>query len=135
MADVEGGCQCGAVHYAVAGQPVVTALCHCTSCRHAHAAPVVAWAMFREAQLSYGKAAPTAYESSPGVKRWFCSACGTQLAYTAGALPGFVDVAIGSLDRPDLMPPALHIWDAERLPWMKLADGLPVHAGFPPGPV
>jgi hypothetical protein len=134
MATLEGGCQCGAVRYQVSGQPVMTALCHCTLCRRAHAAPAVAWAMFQEAQHRYSKGAPAAYASSPAARRWFCAACGTQLGFTAEYIPGLVDISIGSLDRPDLVPPALHYWDAERLPWMKFADGLPVHAAFPPPP-
>lgn len=38
---LEGGCQCGSVRYRITGDPVMTALCHCTMCRRANAAPAV----------------------------------------------------------------------------------------------
>ena len=34
-----GGCQCGRVRYEADGDPVMVALCHCTMCRRANAAP------------------------------------------------------------------------------------------------
>ena len=45
----EGGCLCGATRYVVQGDPVVVALCHCSMCRRAAGAPVVAWAIHRRA--------------------------------------------------------------------------------------
>ena len=63
---LEGGCQCGAVRYRVSGEPVMAALCHCTMCRRANAAPAVAWAMFQESQVAFLKDRPATYASSPG---------------------------------------------------------------------
>ncbi len=132
--DLVGGCQCGAVRYRISGEPVVTAMCHCSTCRRAHAAPAVAWAMYAQAQVSFSKEMPTAYESSPGARRSFCGRCGTQIAFTGDMLPGLIDIAIGSLDDPARMAPAVHIWDSKRLPWMQLADDLPRFPEFPPTP-
>ena len=50
---LKGGCQCGAVRYETAGAPVVVAICHCSMCRRANAAPAVAWAMLQEAQVTF----------------------------------------------------------------------------------
>jgi hypothetical protein len=127
-----GGCQCGAVRYAVDGAPVLTALCHCTMCRRANAAPVVAWAMFREEQVRFVAGKPTFHASSREAKRGFCGTCGTQISFTASFIPGLIDITIGSLDRPDAVPPALHYWDSKRLPWLHVADGLPRYPEFPP---
>jgi hypothetical protein len=131
---LEGGCQCGAVRYAIEGAPLLTALCHCSMCRRASAAPAVAWAMFAESQVRFTGAPPAAYASSPEGRRRFCSACGTQIAFTASYIPGLVDITIGSLDRPEAVPPSLHYWDSRRLPWLEIADGLPRHPEFPPPP-
>ena len=120
-----GGCQCGAVRYAIDGAPVFTALCHCTMCRRANAAPAVAWAMFQEKQVRFVTGAPSLYASSPEAKRGFCGKCGTQISFTASFIPGLIDITIGSLDKPEAVPPALHYWDSKRLPWLHVADGLP----------
>lgn len=129
---LEGGCQCGAVRYAISGAPLLTALCHCTMCRRANAAPAVAWAMYKAEQVEFTKRKPAEFASSPEARRGFCAACGTPICFTASFLPGLIDITIGSLDQPQAVPPALHYWDKERLPWLKFADGLPVHPELPP---
>lgn len=126
-----GGCQCGNVRYHISGEPIMAAVCHCTMCRRASAAPLVAWAMFTKSQLQFTKHPPKAYASSPGVERGFCANCGTQISFTASFIPGLIDITLGSLDHPDAIKPELHYWYAEHLAWVELADGLPRHTEFP----
>ncbi len=101
-------------------------------CRRAHAAPAVAWAMYRENQVAFAKAKPAVYASSPEARRGFCPSCGTQISFAASFIPGLIDLAIGSLDRPEDLPPRLHYWETRRLPWLKIEDGLPRYPEFPP---
>ncbi|MCW3479371.1 GFA family protein [Neisseriaceae bacterium JH1-16] len=129
---LEGGCQCGSIRYRLSGAPLLAALCHCSMCRRASAAPAVAWAMYEQGQLEFESAELTVYESSPGALRGFCPRCGTQISFRADYLPGLVDITIGSLDDPAKVEPTFHYWDAERLPWVEFADRLPRHAEFPP---
>ncbi len=129
---LEGGCQCGSVRYRITGSPALSALCHCSMCRRANAAPAVAWAMYQESQVTFLAGTPTAYESSPGARRSFCPRCGTQICFTAEYIPGLIDIAVGSLDDPGQVPPALHYWESMRLPWMHFSDQLPRYPGFPP---
>ena len=129
---LEGGCQCGAVRYRIDGSPALAALCHCSMCRRAHAAPAVAWAMYQRSQVSFTGEPPTTYESSPGAQRAFCPRCGTQISFTAEYIPGHIDIAVGSLDDPSRVPPTLHYWESTRLPWVHFADALPRYAEFPP---
>lgn len=129
---LEGGCQCGAIRYRVAGEPVMSALCHCSMCRRANSAPAVAWAMYAEDQVEFLKARPAVYESSPGCRRGFCARCGSQISFTAEYIPGLIDIAIGSLDEPERVPPAFHYWDSTRLSWLQVADELPRYPEFPP---
>lgn len=96
------------------------------------AAPVMAWVMFREDQVTFLKGSPTIHESSPGVRRGFCSCCGTQLSYQADFIPGLIDLTIGSLDEPERVPPQFHSWNSTRLSWLHIDDGLTRHAEFPP---
>lgn len=128
---LEGGCQCGQVRYRIEGEPVMAALCHCSMCRRANAAPVVGWTMFPDSQVRFLAGEPTIYESSPGCRRGFCARCGTQICFTADFLPGLIDITTGSLDEPARMPPTLHFWDSKRLPWMHFADDLPKFPELP----
>ena len=127
-----GGCQCGAVRYDVQGDPVVVAICHCSMCRRANAAPAVAWAMFQEGQVRFTKNLPTTYSSSAPARRGFCGVCGTPISFTAEYIPGLIDLTVGSFDHPEALMPSLHYWDSKRLPLMKSADDLPKHPEFPP---
>lgn len=131
MTDHTGGCQCGKVRYSVSGEAIVVALCHCSMCRRANAAPAVAWAMFAQDQVRF-EGEPKTYRSSPAAMRGFCAECGTQLCFTAEYIPGLIDLTVGSFDRPESLPPTLHYWDSKRLPWAQFADDLPRHAEFPP---
>ena len=129
---LEGGCRCRAVRYRIRGDVILSAVCHCESCRRAHAAPAVAWAMFRSSQFEPTAGEQAIHESSPGVRRGFCARCGTQMSFTADYMPGLIDIATGSLDAPELMPPTFHYWESKRLPWLRFDDGLPRYAEFPP---
>jgi hypothetical protein len=130
--ELSGGCQCGAIRYRVNGEPAMAAICHCSMCRRAHAAPAVAWAMFPEDRFTLAAGTLAVYASSPGAQRCFCARCGTQIVFRADFLPGLIDVAIGSLDRPEAIAPSFHYWDSRRLPWVEFADGLPRYPELPP---
>lgn len=128
----EGGCQCGTIRYRLTGDPVMAAICHCSMCRRANAAPAVAWAMFREPQVAFIGGTLSLYESSSGARRGFCARCGTQISFSADYIPGLIDITIGSLDHPEAVAPSLHYWDSKRLPWMQFADQLAKYPEFPP---
>jgi hypothetical protein len=131
-AELEGGCQCGAVRYAVRGAPLLAAICHCTMCRRASAAPAVAWAMFAQDQMRFTRGPPAIYASSPEAQRGFCATCGTQISFMASFIPGLIDITIGSLDQPEAITPTLHYWHDKRLSWVRFDDGLPRYPEFPP---
>ena len=130
--NIKGGCQCGAVRYEVTGAPLMAAICHCTMCRRANAAPAVAWALFEESKVTFTRALPKRYASSEDASRGFCEACGTPISFTATYIPGLIDLTIGSMDQPDAVTPEFHYWHSEHLAWAEFADDRPRHAGFPP---
>jgi hypothetical protein len=129
---VTGGCQCGEIRYSISGAPLLAAICHCTMCRRANAAPAVAWAMYQEDQVTFHQGEPKEYRSSPEATRGFCQHCGTQISFRAAYIPGLVDITIGSLDNPNAVKPDLHYWYSEHLSWVAFADTLPKHPEFPP---
>ena len=129
---LQGGCQCGAVRYEITGAPIVAALCHCSMCRRANAAPAVAWAMYQQAQVRFLANEPALYRSSPDATRGFCARCGTQISFVASYIPGLVDITIGSMDRPDDVPPAFQYWDSKRVSWLHLAGPPESYPELPP---
>ncbi len=128
---MEGGCQCGAIRYALEGEPIDTVVCHCSRCRRAHGAPAVAWTMFPKERVRLAGDVLRRYASSPGSERGFCPKCGTQITFEADYMPGLVDVAVGTLDDPERVRPSLHCWTSSGLSWAEFADGLPRHPEFP----
>ncbi|RZK03236.1 MAG: GFA family protein [Novosphingobium sp.] len=130
----KGRCHCGAISYAVGGEPVYHALCHCSDCRRATGAPGVSWALFaREAVTIAGE--PKAYASSEQARRHFCGDCGTSLFYTnESVFPGQIDVQSATLDDPGVLPLQCHIQTAERIVWMEHPQDLPQFERYPAGP-
>lgn len=129
---LSGGCHCGAVRYEVSGTPHHVALCHCTDCRRASGAPMVAWAAFPDDKLRVTAGHPKTRNSSGESMRSFCGDCGTGLWFrNAGALPGLVDIQSATLDDPGALPPQAHIQVAERIGWMADAHRLPEFARYP----
>ena len=123
--EIEGGCHCGAVRYAIAGVRA-SMVCHCGTCRRVSGAPVVAWVSVAAGDYRVTRGAPASYASSPGVIRSFCALCGAQLTYASA--PGEIDVTTASLDDPDAFPPTHHSWLSHDIAWVRFGDGLP---GFP----
>ena len=68
------------------------------------------------------------FASSPGVERGFCAACGTPLTYESDRFPGETHFYISTLDDPQSLPPAFHVFYEERIGWLEIADNLPRHA-------
>eukprot|EP00884_Botryococcus_braunii_P016898 jgi/Botrbrau1/3892/Bobra.0183s0113.1 len=128
---LKGGCLCGLVRYEVTGEPSEDAtLCHCRMCQRSCGAPAVAWVTFPEEALEVVEGETKQYASSEKGVRDFCPTCGSQLffRYTVPPPPGkppSVDIVTTSLDDPDVLPPALHIFCSSARPWLRLADDLP----------
>ncbi|HEY1582381.1 MAG TPA: GFA family protein [Chthoniobacterales bacterium] len=128
---IAGGCLCGAIRYEADGVPYHITHCHCEDCRRSAGAPFVTWASFRLAdfRLTRGAMRELAFA---GRLRSFCSDCGTSLAFRSSRESDEIDLTVASFDHPEVVVPADHIWVEDRLPWIKLADGLPAHEQIRP---
>jgi hypothetical protein len=127
-----GGCLCGAVRYEVRGPLRAIMICHCVECRrwagHAWAATAA-----RKADLEiHGDvvwfASP---QSQYHADRGICGRCGASLFWRA---PGRdrVSIGAGTLDDPDGLPIAAHIWTEQAADWERPPEGIPAYpSGYP----
>ena len=127
-----GGCLCGAVRYETTGESFQVQHCHCHTCRKHNGGPLVTLAGFTAEQVRFSGAARKIYESSPGVGRAFCGACGTPLTWEGdgGDLGPIVELHISTFDDPAALVPTVHSFYPERIPWFDVADDLPRYEGF-----
>jgi hypothetical protein len=127
----DGGCLCGAVRYKLRGALKYAGHCHCRSCQKAIGAGFVTWAGVKKENFEVIEGRLKVCETSPGVERGFCDACGTSLTYVAEeGWPGLVSVTAATLDDPAFAEPTVHVYVAHRQPWVKLDDGLPTFERF-----
>ena len=124
---ITGGCQCGAVRYALHAVPGNTHFCHCRMCQRAVGGPFAAFTGLPRAQIEWTRGEPAFFQSSSVAKRGFCRDCGTPLSFAYDRSDRF-SVTIGSLDHPETVPIARHYGVESKMPWLKLCDGLPEEA-------
>jgi len=130
-----GGCLCGAIRYAIEGDPVAYYLCHCTDCQHASGGAYAACAMVREDDFRLLRGEPRRFErradSGNIVVRAFCGDCGSQLFSIGPSRPGSRVVRVGTLDDTRRSEPQLHIWVDSALRWAIPPDDAPRYAKSP----
>lgn len=121
---ITGGCQCGAVRYAIDAPLEKIHLCHCRMCQRATGNAFAALAGTPKTALRWTRGAPRLYASSSLAVRGFCADCGTPLSFAYHEAARLY-VTLGSLDDPAAAVPAVHYGIESQLPWLRLADGLP----------
>ena len=128
MMVIEGGCFCGAIRYRAEEHTDSVAHCHCRHCRAASGATLMTWVEVPRSAFVWVDEEPAAYvhesDWKTSVTRRFCARCGTSLTYERDG-SDFLDVAVGSLDDPNSVTPAHHVYDASRIGWFEVADQLP----------
>jgi hypothetical protein len=93
-------------------------------CQKATGGVFAALCMVNKADLSWTRGEPSYYASSTVAARGFCAACGTPLTF-AYTDTDRMEVTTGSLDDPWSVGLVEHFGVESRMPWLKLADGLP----------
>ena len=126
MADVRitGGCQCGAVRYALHEAPAKPQICHCRMCQKAFGsffAPL-AEVPLDAFELTRGKLA--IFMSSGETERGFCRDCGTPLTlHDVGS--SIIEFSLGSLDAPEALRPQSQFGIESRVSWFAALAALP----------
>ena len=110
----EGGCGCGAVRFSVRGKPVRAGLCHCLTCRKAHASAFNPFLVFAPDQVDV-RGELTEWRSSPKYVRRFCAICGSPVC---GGDGDEIEISLGSFDEPGQFEPEYELWVIRREPWL-----------------
>lgn len=116
---ITGGCYCGAIRYRIDQRPNYSEICYCSNCRRAIGAHVTSWVRVRSTSFALLHGELSRYRTDTGAWRTFCGTCGTSLTYQSDEQEreGNLYVTLGSLDRPDLLPPTHHSYEDEMLAW------------------
>lgn len=122
-----GGCQCGAVRFAIHAEPLDSYICHCRMCQKQFGnvcAPLIDVGL-EAFELTRGEIAR--FMSSELGSRGFCRDCGTPLTYHFAHTPT-VSVAIGALDEHWRFEPRAQYGVEAREPWFERLAELPSSA-------
>ncbi|KAJ3159065.1 hypothetical protein HDU86_001964 [Geranomyces michiganensis] len=144
-----GGCHCGANRYTIPATakafeipefasfkspeprfPDFVCHCHCRDCRLSVGSLSVAQVCNRTDAFTWTKReALKDYQSSPNVKRSFCSNCGTSLTYQANG-EDWMTFLIGTLDKPGRVDAKSHTHGESMIQTFERSDAhLPVYDG------
>jgi hypothetical protein len=119
-----GGCQCGAVRYALYAEPDSADICHCRMCQKAMGNLFMATAGVARQDFAWTKGAPATWQSSQIAERAFCAACGTPLSFRYLSRER-ISVTTGSLDQPARARPTHQLGIESRVPWFDEIAALP----------
>jgi hypothetical protein len=119
-----GGCQCGAVRFAVTAPPTRISICHCRMCQKASGAPFASFADIEKSNFAWTRGKPSAFRSSSIAERDFCASCGTPLSFRR--IDGErIEIMTGAFDRPDRVIPTRQFGTESRLGWVVGIANLP----------
>lgn len=126
MSDVRitGGCQCGAVRYAVHETPYQVGICHCRMCQKATGAPFMSSFTVKKTNLEWTRGEPGSFNSSVNMLRGFCRDCGTPL-FNNWMPSDVIHLTIGSLDDPASVRPEAQMGVESRVAWFADIVALP----------
>jgi len=135
MANITGGCLCGAVRYTATGEAAFAGNCHCRDCRRvAGSAYMPVLAHPRAAVRVTGMVNYFKRKSDSGQFSYegFCSECGSRLVAHADSLPGMFFIQAGSLDEPNLYKPQFDMYTSSAARWDLIDPALPKFERMPP---
>ncbi len=131
---LKGSCLCGAVRYEVDRLDMPIGHCHCLTCRKAHAAAfaTTAGVMREHFRWTGGEDRLSAFYSSPGKLRRFCSVCGSHLIAERPTDPHVI-LRVATLDDDPGMKPTMHIWTSHDVPWLSDDETVLAYPEWPAG--
>lgn len=121
-----GGCQCGAVRYAMYISAVEKPhVCHCRMCQRATGGLFAALAGCAKGDLEWTRGKPAFFQSSSLAKRGYCRDCGTPLSFSYDQPEARFYVTIGSLDNPELAAIEIQYGIESKISWVEFCEAVP----------
>ena len=134
---MEGGCVCSAVRYRMDGPPLIVHCCHCSWCQRETGSAFALNALVEadRVHLLSGDIEEILTPSASGAGQRICRCSRCKVAvWSRYAMPDIGDrvnfIRVGTLDRPGLLPPDVHIFTASALPWVSLDGDAPVFSDY-----
>ncbi len=129
MADLAGGCSCGAVRYRLLSSPMFVNCCHCKDCQRQTGSAFVINAIIETARIEKlsGEPVPVRVPADSGRPHdiYRCPKCQIALWSDYGGRPAIRFVRVGTLDEPSCLAPNAHIFTRSKLPWVELSKDIP----------
>ena len=119
-----GGCQCGAIRFALSAPPKKVSICHCRMCQKASGAPFASFAEIEKSEFAWTRGKPAAFRSSTIAMRDYCKDCGTPLSFRRIDGPR-IEIMTGAFDRPDRVVPIQQFGTESRLGWVVGISNMP----------
>lgn len=121
---ITGGCQCGAIRYQCAAEPLALFVCHCRECRKQSGSAFGMSLQVPRNFLTIIRGQPRFWsrpaDSGRRLECAFCDNCGTRVWHEPEGESETVTIKAGSLDEPVDFSTAIHIWTESKLPGLEL---------------
>ena len=137
MANITGGCLCGAVRYEASTKPLMTRACWCRTCQFIAAGNATINMVYSTDSVSIlGELNDFESIADSGNKmhRKFCPKCGVHLFSQAEVRPHILIVRAGTLDNQDNVKIDALIWTSSAPKWAYLDPNIPHFEKQPPVP-
>lgn len=122
---VEGGCPCKFVRYRMTTRPLFVHCCHCTWCQRETGSAFAMNAMIEQNRIKVLSGqidlVKTPSQSGKGQLIARCPRCHVAVwSHYAGAGTKVGFVRVGTLDRPDVCPPDIHVFTGSKQRWVQI---------------
>lgn len=128
LAPFDGGCMCGDVRYRCRSDPKMVYYCYCEDCRRGSGSAFHVGIGVPRDSVSILQGEPKSWrkvaDSGNGIRRVFCSNCGSPLFIYPDMRPEIVMIKAGSLDEPSDLEPTTEIWTQSKVPWAAVKPGI-----------
>ncbi len=120
MAQISGGCACGAIRYEANADPIVMVNCHCRDCQRFAGSGYAAIVVMPKAAVQL-RGEPRFYrtvgDAGKAVDRGFCPTCGSPVVTKLERVPDLLGLTAASLDDPSQYKPTMDIFTASAHAW------------------